>query len=92
MRYLIIFLTLFLFIACESDSTSANNDAVHQDRAEQAAEAAGESATLMDEVESDIETVEMLDDVELNEVEQSKLGKFASDFQDIALAVSYTHL
>jgi hypothetical protein len=27
----------------------------------------------------------MLDDVELNEVEQSKLGKFASDFQDIAL-------
>jgi hypothetical protein len=85
MRYLIIFLTLFLFIACESDSTSANNDAVHQDRAEQAAEAAGESATLMDEVESDIETVEMLDDVELNEVEQSKLGKFASDFQDIAL-------
>ena len=67
MRYLVLIITVIMMVACTNDPTSSDDqlDEPTLNNLQSASEAGGESASIVDEIENDIETIENLDMVQL---------------------------
>ena len=90
MRYLVLIITVIMMVACTNDPTSSDDqlDEPTLNNLQSASEAGGETASIVDEIENDIETIEDLDMVQLEGMDGYSMKTFSDNLVN---TVDYYH-